>query len=244
MGWSDPCHNALKGHAQGNRRRNDTSPDELTKAIPALANGGAPAASVPFTAIVKRMLGPARHAMPPATRILTFAVLVSAHAQSADITGWQGLPWGSKKPIVVKALQTFHVHECRPAEPSCAGTPGTDELRIEAYRLNGIVYEVNLFFTPKSGLARVTMTSDDDRDAFQNALSELTGRYGKLGLQSGYDGDREITRTLWNWLTPHGKVSLAFECGEGANAVFTITYEARSGGKRLQNAKGPLLSST
>jgi hypothetical protein len=114
------------------------------------------------------------------TRILTFAVLVAApaFAQSADITGWQGLPWGSTKPAALKALQAFRVHECRPAANPCGGTPGTDELLIEAYRLNGVIYEVNLSFLPKYGLGRVTMTADDERDAFQKALSELTGRYG------------------------------------------------------------------
>jgi len=73
------------------------------------------------------------------------------------------------------------------------GTPGTDELLIDAYRLNGVLYEVHLFFFPKSGLGRVTMTSDDVRDAFQKALSELTGRYGKPGLQS---------LNMSSWLAP------------------------------------------
>jgi hypothetical protein len=146
-------------------------------------------------------------------------------AQSADITGWNDLPWGSSKAVALKALQSFPVHECRPtAERSCAGT---DELIIRDYRLNGISYEVELFFFPRYGLGRVRMTSDAERDAFQTALSELTGRYGKPGLQSEYDGAKEVTRTVWYWITAHGKLSLASESGEGTNGVFTITYEAR-----------------
>jgi hypothetical protein len=169
----------------------------------------------------------------PLTRILTLPVLLSAaFAQSADITGWQDLPWGSKKPAALKALQSFNVHECRPtAEKSCAA--GTDELLMENYWLNGASYEVSLFFFPKYGLSRVTMVADDDRDSFQKALSELTGRYGKPGLQSEYDGAHEVTRTKWNWVRPHGSLSLASEYGEGTNAVFTITYEARFDEKRF-----------
>jgi hypothetical protein len=186
----------------------------------------------PFTDVKRRMFGPAAVLSPikPVSRILMFAVLFStpAFAQSADITGWQDLPWGSKKPAALKALQAFHIHECRPAvEPSCGGTPGADELLIDSFAFNGVSYEVNLFILPKYGLGRVTMTSDDVRDAFQKALSELTARYGKPGLQSEYDGDREVTRTVWNWVTTHGKVSLASEYGEGTNGVLTITYEAR-----------------
>ena len=164
----------------------------------------------------------------PVTRILAFPVLFSAaaFAPPADITGWHDVPWGSQKAAVSKALQSLPVHECRPrAEISC--TAGSDEWIIEHYRVNGGSYEVHLFFLPRYGLGRVTMTSDDDRDSFRNVLSELTGRYGKPGLQSEYDGAREVTRTRWNWVKPHGKLSLSSEYGEGTSGFFTITYAAR-----------------
>jgi len=162
------------------------------------------------------------------TRILAFPVVFSAaaFAPSADITGWHDLLWGSKKPAVSKALQSLRVHECRPsAETACA--TDSDELMIEDYRVNGVAYEVHLFFFPRYGLGRVTMSSDDERDSFRRALSELTGRYGKPGLQSEYDGEREVTRTKWNWAKPHGNLSLSSEYGEGTNGFFTITYAAR-----------------
>src|SRR5258708_26110662 len=121
----------------------------------------------------------------------------AAFAQSTDITGWHDLRWGSKAPVVLTALQSLQVH-----------TAGTDQMRIEDYRLNGVSYEVRLFFAQKLGLRRVTMTAGDDRDTFRNALSELTGRYGKPGLRSEYDGAREVTRTTWDWVKLHGTLSL------------------------------------
>jgi len=168
------------------------------------------------------------------TRIFAFAVVFSAaaFAPTADITGWHDLPWGSKKQAVSKALQSLHVHECRPS-PETACAADSDELIIGDYRVNGVSYEVDLFFFPRYGLGRVAMTSDDDRESFRNALSELTGRYGKPGLQSEYDGAREVTRTKWNWMKPHGSVSLSSEYGEGTNGLFTITYAARFDENRL-----------
>jgi hypothetical protein len=149
------------------------------------------------------------------------ALLFMAFAQSADITGWQGLPWGTSKAVALKTLQSLHVHECRRAVP-CA-----EELIIDDYRLNGVSYEIDLAFLPRYGLGRVTMTAEDERDAFRNVLADLTRRHGKPGLQSSYDGAQEAIRANWIWITPHGKLSLASEDGEGTNGLFTIIYEAR-----------------
>jgi hypothetical protein len=148
-------------------------------------------------------------------------VLVSAalSAQAADIAGWRDLPWGSGKAAVLKALESFHIREA-----------SADELVIDEFRgefpLNGRSFRVALFFLPKYGLGKVTMTSGADRDSFQKALSDLTSRYGKPGLEAEYDGDREITLTVFQWLTPHGKVSLSSDYGDAASGLFTIVYES------------------
>jgi len=169
-------------------------PNELIKAAPLLTKGAA---------------------------ALGAAVLFMAFAQWADITGWEGLPWGTSKAIALKTLQSLHVQECRRAA-DCG-----DELIINDYKLNGASYEVDLAFLPRYGLSRVTMTAEDERDAFRNALADLTRRYGKPGLQSEYDGAQEAIHANWIWITPHGKLSLASEDGEGTNGLFTIIYEAR-----------------
>jgi hypothetical protein len=144
-------------------------------------------------------------------------VLVSAvlSAQAADIAGWRDLPWGSSKAAVLKALESFHAREA-----------SADELVIEEFQLNGISYRVALFFLPKYGLRKVTMTSEADRDSFQKALSDLTSRYGKPGLRAEYDGDREITLTVFQWLTLHGRLSLSSDYGDGTSGLFTIVYES------------------
>lgn len=149
------------------------------------------------------------------------AFLFMAFAQPADITGWQGLPWRTSKAVALKTLQSLHVHECRRAA-ACG-----DELIINDYKLNRVSYEVDLAFLPKYGLSRVTMTAEDERDALRNALADLTRRYGKPGLQSEYDGAQEAIRANWIWITPHGKLSLTSEDGEGTNGLFTISFEAR-----------------
>jgi hypothetical protein len=70
------------------------------------------------------------------------------------------------------------------------------------------------------------MTSEADRDSFQKALSDLTSHYGKPGLRAEYDGDREITLTVFQWTTPHGRLSLSSDYGDGASGLFTIIYES------------------
>jgi hypothetical protein len=162
---------------------------------------------------------PANPTFPVIRKLAAFRllVLVSAalSAQAADIAGWRNLPWGSGKAAVLKALETFHIREA-----------SADELIIDEFRLNGISYRVALFFLPKYGLGKVTMTSEADRDSFQKALSDLTSRYGKPGLEAEYDGDREITLTVFQWLTPHGRLSLSSDYGDGASGLFTIVYES------------------
>jgi hypothetical protein len=162
-----------------------------------------------------------------ATRILAIPLLLSAaiFAQPIDITGWNGLPWGANRAAALGALRSLHVRVC----PSCSSA---DTLVIEDYGLKDLVYQVKLLFLPKYGLASVTMTAADDRDSFQKVLAELTARYGRPALTSEYDGDREVTRTKWEWTKPHCKLSLASEYGDGTYADFTITYEARPGAAR------------
>src|SRR5215471_4768280 len=105
------------------------------------------------------------------------AAMVSAFAQSpADLIGWQGLLWGTPKTVALNAFQQFHVRECR----GRACKP--DELIVDAYPLNGVSYDVELFFAPRYGFSRVTMTADDDH--FRDTLAELTRRFGKPGLES------------------------------------------------------------
>jgi hypothetical protein len=144
-------------------------------------------------------------------------VLVSAalFAQAADIAGWRDLPWGSGKTALLKAFESFHIREA-----------SADELVIDKFPLNGLSYRVALFFLPKYGLGKVTMTSEADRDSFQKTLSDLTSRYGKPGLRAEYDGDREITLTVFQWLMPHGRLSLSSDYGDGASGLFTIVYES------------------
>jgi len=166
----------------------------------------------------------------PPTQILAAALLLgaAAAAQSTDITGWNGLPWGTPKPAALLALRSHHVREC----PSCSGA---DALVIENYSADysanasprGLAFRVQLLFLPKSGLASVTMTADDSRESFQKVLSALTARYGRPGLRSEYDGDREVTRTKWEWSKPHGKLSLSSSDEDGSGGLFTIVYEAR-----------------
>jgi hypothetical protein len=154
-----------------------------------------------------------------ASRSLLVLVSAALSAQAADIAGWRDLPWGSGKAAVLKALAPFHVREA-----------SADELVIDEFRdefgLNGMSYRVALFFLPKYGLGKVTMTSEADRDSFQKALSDLTRRYGKPGLRAEYDGDREITLTVFQWTTPHGRLSLSSDYGDGASGLFTIVYES------------------
>jgi hypothetical protein len=169
-------------------------------------------------------------AIEKAARALRFAgcylgVLVSAalSAQAADVAGWRDLPWGSGKAAVLKALKSLHVREASADE--LVIEEFRDEFRGE-FRRNGMPYRVALFFLPKYGLAKVTMTSEADRDSFQKALSDLTSRYGKPELRAEYDGDREMTLTVFQWLTPHGRLSLSSDYGEGASGLFTVVYES------------------
>ena len=152
--------------------------------------------------------------------ILTTAAL----GQSADITGWSNLRWGSSKPLALKSLSQLGAHECnRDADALCAEASGP-ELVIEKYNLNGVTFKVNLRFSAKNGLNKVILTAEDKRDAFEKILSQLTNLYGKPGLQSEYDGVEELTHTTWTWMKTHGKVYLD---SEEASGVFTISYEAR-----------------
>ena len=160
------------------------------------------------------------------SRFLTLSVLLTASAfsQSADITGWSDLRWGTIKPVALKTLQVLGAHECnRTADESCAETPG-EALVIEKYSLNEVPFRVKLLFTAKDGLSKVIMTAEDKRDAFEKVLAQLTIRYGKPGLQSEYDGDEELTHTTSIWLKAHGKLSLESEESSG---IFTMTYEPR-----------------
>jgi len=151
------------------------------------------------------------------------AVLFSAFAQSsADLIGWQGLLWGTPKAVALKTLQPFRVHECPATGKACE----PDELIMENYPFNGVSYEAELFFAPKYGLTRVTMTADDDR--FRDTLAELTRRFGKPGLESEYDAAHETTSTQWTWVTAHGKLALA---SEGENGSLRITCEVRRDGR-------------
>ena len=146
--------------------------------------------------------------------------MVSVFAQSsADLIGWQGLLWGTPKAVTLKAFQQFHVRECRGSE--CE----PDELIMDAYPLNGVSYNVELFFAPRYGFSRVTMTADDDH--FRDTLAELTRRFGKPGLESRYDAVHEMTSTQWTWMTAHGKLALA---SDGADGLLRITCEARRDG--------------
>jgi hypothetical protein len=150
-----------------------------------------------------------------ASRSLLVLMSAALSAQAADIAGWRDLPWGSGKAAVLKALESSHIREV-----------SVDELVVDEFRLNGMSYRVALFFLPKYGLGKVTMTSEADRDSFQKALSDLTSRYGKPGLRAEYDGDREITLTVFQWTTPHGRLSLSSDYGDGASGYFTIVYES------------------
>jgi hypothetical protein len=147
-------------------------------------------------------------------RILAYLLLLTsaALAQSADITGWHNLSWGTKKTSALKILQPLRVHDS-----------GPDGLAIDVYRHNGIAYEVGLFFSPADGLQRVTLTATDEKSALDKSLAELTSLYGKPEFQSEYDGELETIQNKWVWTKPRGKVSL-----ESIDGMFAITYEMRS----------------
>jgi hypothetical protein len=147
------------------------------------------------------------------------AVIFSAFAQpSADLIGWQGILWGTPKAVALKTLQPFHIYECAATSKACA----PDELIINAYAFNDVSYEVELFFAPKFGLNRVTMTADDDH--FRDTLADLIRRFGKPGLESEYDSAHETTSTQWTWVTAHGKLTLA---SDGADGTLRINCESR-----------------
>ena len=161
------------------------------------------------------------------SRFLTICVVLTASAfsQSADITGWSDLRWGTTKLVALKTLQPLGAHVCnRTNNVSCAEEAGADVLVLEKYNFDKVPFTVNLLFTPKKGLSKATMTAEDKRDAFEKVLSELTVRYGKPGLQSEYDGDDERTYTTWIWLKPHGKLSLE---SDETGGIFSMTYEPR-----------------
>jgi hypothetical protein len=146
--------------------------------------------------------------------ITVFVVFAfGALCQSTDISGWSGLRWGATKPIALKNLQPFGVREIARG----------DVLVIEKYNFNNVAFAVNLFFE-KNGFSKAIMTAEDRRDAFERVLSALSARYGKPELQSEYDGDEELTRTIWTWLKAQGKLSLESDESSG---IFTLTYEAR-----------------
>jgi hypothetical protein len=161
------------------------------------------------------------------SRFLTLSVLLTANAfsQSADITGWSDLRWGTTKPVALKTLQPLGGHECnRTNNVACGEAADADILVIEKYTFNKVPFTVNLLFTSKNGLSKAIMTAEDKRDAFEKVLSELTVRYGKPALQSEYSGDEERTHITWMWLKAQGKLSL--ESGE-TSGIFTMTYEPR-----------------
>ena len=132
--------------------------------------------------------------------ILRLLTATLALAAQADITGWNGQPWGSPKP------------------------PSGDT--IHDYRQDGVVYEVKLTFDPKHGLTKVTLAAPDDRESFQKALAALTARYGRPTLRSEYDGDTETTGTTWEWTKPHGKATLSAD-NSGSYSQFILTFERR-----------------
>jgi hypothetical protein len=149
------------------------------------------------------------------SRILTLSALFAANAfcQSADISGWSELRWGTTKPVALKTLQPLGAHEGARA----------DVLIVEKYNFNNVPFTVNLLFS-KNGFARATMTAEDKRDAFEKVLSALSVRYGKPELQSEYDGDEELTHTTWIWRKAQGKLSLE---SDETSGFFTMTYESR-----------------
>jgi hypothetical protein len=147
-------------------------------------------------------------------RITLFVlVAVGAFCQSADISGWSGLQWGAIKSTALRNLRPLGVHE----------TALGDVLVVEKYNFNNVAFAVRLVFA-KNGFSKAIMTAEDKRDAFEKVLSALSARYGKPELQSEYDGDEELTRTIWTWRKTQGKLSLESDESSG---IFTITYEAR-----------------
>ena len=149
------------------------------------------------------------------SRFLTLSVLFTANAfsQSADISGWSELRWGTTKSVALKTLQPLGAHE----------TARADVLVVEKYNFNNVPFTVNLLFS-KNGFGRAIMTAEDKRDAFEKVLSALSVRYGKPELQSEYDGDEELTHTTWIWLRAQGKLSLE---SDETSGIFTMTYESR-----------------
>ena len=166
-----------------------------------------------------------RHRMVFRFLMLSVLLTASAFSQSADITGWSELRWGTTQLVALKTLQPLGAHVCnRTNNVSCAEEAGAEVLVVEKYNFNKVPFTVNLIFTPNNGLSKATMTAEDKRDAFEKVLSDLTVRYGKPGLQSEYDGDAERTYTTWIWSKPHGKLSLE---SDETGGIFTMTYEAR-----------------
>ena len=160
-------------------------------------------------------------------RYLTLSLLLAATAfgQTADITGWSELRWGTSKASALKTLQPLGAHECTSKNRvACAEAPGADLIAIEKFTFSQIAFQVNLLFTAKDGLIKAVMSAVDKRGAFEKILADLTMRYGKPGLQSEYDGDEERTYTSWIWSKPHGKLSLESDDSTG---LFTLTYEPR-----------------
>ena len=149
------------------------------------------------------------------SRCLTLSVLLAATAfcQSANISGWSELRWGTTKSVALKTLQPLGVHEAARA----------DVLVIEKYNFNNVAFTVNLLFS-KNGFGKAIMTAEDKRDAFEKVLSALAARYGKPELQSEYDGDEELVRTSWIWRKAQGKLSLE---SDETSSIFTMTYESR-----------------
>ena len=159
-------------------------------------------------------------------RFLTLCVLLTASAfgQSPDITGWSDLRWGTTKPVALKTLQPLGAHECvRTKIASCTEAAAADVLVVEKYNFGKVAFTVHLLFTPKTGLSKAIMTTEDRRETFEKVLSELTVRYGKPGLDSEYDGDEERTHTTWTWLKAHGKVSLESDESD----ILTVTFRPR-----------------
>jgi hypothetical protein len=124
----------------------------------------------------------------------------------------------------MKALQPLGAYECvRTQNVSCVAAAGADVLVVEKYIFSKVLFTVNLIFAPRTGLSKAILTTEDKRETFEKVLSQLTGRYGKPGLESEYDGDEERTHTTWTWRKMHGKVSLESDESD----VLTVTFEPR-----------------
>src|ERR1039458_7185915 len=130
-----------------------------------------------------------------------------------DVTGWNGVAWGTKPDEALKILARYGAHRAKPGEST---------IKIDKIEIGGAFCDVDLVFDQDANFCAADMNTLNPYHPLAWLGSVLEDRYG---LPSMHEENIQHMARRWEWLRPSGRIELQQMTDGGGYLWYSKRYK-------------------